>query len=68
MDGSRTFREDFADNSGIRLAFQVSFSFNKKLFQSFQKLSSAPSQALPGLDDFTDNQLFFLAFGNVKIP
>lgn len=37
-----------------------------KTFQTSEKEGETPDAALPGMEDFTDNQVFFLSFANVS--
>ncbi|KAK8012772.1 endothelin-converting enzyme [Apiospora marii] len=61
VNGTVTLAENVADSGGLGLAFEA-----------WRKLEDAsPSPRLPGLEDFTNDQLFFLAFGQTwcqKIP
>jgi len=38
-----------------------------KTFQSKEKESKTPEAALPGMEDFTNDQLFFLSFSTVSV-
>ncbi|CAI8043856.1 Endothelin-converting enzyme 1 [Geodia barretti] len=53
VDGNSTLGENIADNGGIR----ASYNAYKKIARE--------SMNLPGLTDFTDDQLFFIAFGQL---
>ncbi|KAJ8686860.1 hypothetical protein QAD02_022654, partial [Eretmocerus hayati] len=56
VNGINTQGENIADNGGIRQAYRA--------YQSLR--SRSPSQlALPGLVDYTQEQLFFLGFAQV---
>lgn len=52
-----TLKEDFGDNLGLKAAFSA-----------YQSLSSTEKKKnlIPELKEFTDQQLFFLAFGQVR--
>ncbi|XP_011169896.1 membrane metallo-endopeptidase-like 1 [Solenopsis invicta] len=53
--GSKTTSDNIADTMGLQAIF--------KAYQ--KKKSETPDAALPGMEDFTDNQLFFLSFANL---
>ncbi|KAK7954058.1 endothelin-converting enzyme [Apiospora saccharicola] len=61
VNGTVTVAENVADSGGLNLAYDA-----------WRKLEDAsPSPQLPGLEGFTNDQLFFLAFGQTwcqKIP
>lgn len=57
INGERTLGENIADNGGIREAF-LAYKMYTKMF--------GREQTLPGFEDFTAEQLFFLSFGNVS--
>ncbi|KAK8136223.1 hypothetical protein PG984_004163 [Apiospora sp. TS-2023a] len=61
VNGTVTIAENVADSGGLNLAYDA-----------WRKLEDAsPSPQLPGLEGFTNDQLFFLAFGQTwcqKIP
>jgi len=57
LDGRKTLGENEADSAGIVAAFD-SWKLRRKLNGDKTEL------ALPGLEDWTDEQLFFLAYGN----
>ncbi|XP_050735219.1 neprilysin-1-like isoform X2 [Eriocheir sinensis] len=58
INGKRTVGENIADNGGLRAAWAA---YRRRLAKdgSFQSLT------LPGLDRFTDDQLFFVSFAKV---
>jgi predicted metalloendopeptidase len=56
IDGTLTLDENIADNGGLQAAFLA--------FKVF-KAKTGTGQRLPGLERFTDEQLFFISFGNV---
>ncbi len=53
LDGKLTAGENIADNGGVKLAFQA--------YQTWKTAQSSPPQAT--VDGFTDDQLYFLAYG-----
>lgn len=57
INGERTLGENIADNGGIREAFMAYQMYTKKY---------GTERMLPGFEDFTPEQLFFLSFGNVS--
>ncbi|KAL1483666.1 hypothetical protein MTO96_033045 [Rhipicephalus appendiculatus] len=52
VDGSRTLEENIADNGGMRVAYQAYLRLTE----------DKPEVTLPGLQNFTQDQLFFLSF------
>lgn len=56
INGELTLGENIADNGGLREAFHA--------YQLY-KDSFGREQKLPGFDDYTHEQLFFISFGNV---
>uniref|UniRef100_A0A8W7K8Z3 Uncharacterized protein n=1 Tax=Anopheles albimanus TaxID=7167 RepID=A0A8W7K8Z3_ANOAL len=56
IDGLLTLGENIADNGGLREAFRA--------YQLYKK-SSGKEAYLPGFEDFTHEQLFFISFGNI---
>ncbi|XP_069683063.1 neprilysin-11-like [Periplaneta americana] len=56
VDGHRTLEENIADNGGIREAYWA--------YQRYKK-REGPQPTLPGLEDFSDEQLLFLSYGNM---
>lgn len=54
VNGTLTLGENIADNGGIREAYRA--------LQNFKK--SHDLKKLPGFDDFTAEQIFFLAYAN----
>uniref|UniRef100_A0A914D5C5 Uncharacterized protein n=1 Tax=Acrobeloides nanus TaxID=290746 RepID=A0A914D5C5_9BILA len=55
LDGRKTLRENIADNGGLRAAFNA---------YNLRTMHDPERQQLPALTNFTDHQLFFLAFAN----
>lgn len=54
--GSRTRGENIADTTGMQA-----------VFQAYKKLKKPHGESrLPGLEEFTDDQLFFLSFAAVS--
>ena len=58
VNGTLTLGENIADNGGINLAFSA--------FQEEKKQRPWPLMKLPGVDRLTEEQLFFLAFGQMS--
>ncbi|KAF9433944.1 hypothetical protein BGZ76_008792 [Entomortierella beljakovae] len=56
VDGALTLSENISDNGGIKASFET-------IFQS--TTGSTPNQALPGLEKYTAEQLFFIRYSNV---
>ncbi|KAL6255709.1 hypothetical protein P5V15_012952 [Pogonomyrmex californicus] len=54
--GEQTTGDNIADTMGLQAIF--------KAYQSNQKKNNTTDAILPGLEDFTSNQLFFLGFAN----
>lgn len=55
--GKQTISDNIADTMGLQAIF--------KTFQTSEKESETPDAALPGMEDFTNDQLFFLSFANL---
>ncbi|KAK0617740.1 hypothetical protein B0T14DRAFT_547414 [Immersiella caudata] len=56
VDGEQTLGENEADSAGIVAAWEA--------WQLRRKLDGTEEMALPGLEEWTDEQLFFMAYGN----
>jgi len=56
MNGEKTLGENEADSAGIVAAWEA--------WQGRRKLDGTQEMALPGLEEWTDEQLFFMAYGN----
>lgn len=57
MNGVTTLGENIADNGGLRQAFQAYKNYVQK---------NGPEPRLPGLKQFSPEQLFFLGFATVS--
>ncbi|XP_015776137.1 PREDICTED: endothelin-converting enzyme 1-like [Acropora digitifera] len=59
LKGSQTLGENIADNGGIKQAFQA--------YQNWKKRSrkGIPEPPLPGLEKFSNEQIFFLGFAQI---
>ncbi|CAI5443080.1 unnamed protein product [Caenorhabditis angaria] len=51
--GGSTLGEDIADNGGLRIAYEA-----------YRSISEKEDQKLPGLEKYTNDQLFFMAYGH----
>ena len=58
LNGKRTLGENGADNGGVRLAFMA-------LMDAIAKLDAAGGKSMPAVADYTPQQRFFLAYGQV---
>jgi len=57
VDGEFTLAENLADNGGLRESYNAYQTYSSR---------SGPEPKLPGFQDFTHEQLFFLSFANVS--
>lgn len=57
IDGEITLGENIADNGGFKEAY---YAYKRYVEQN------GPEKYLPGMDQFTHEQLFFISFGNVS--
>ncbi|XP_017473045.1 PREDICTED: phosphate-regulating neutral endopeptidase [Rhagoletis zephyria] len=57
IDGELTLGENIADNGGMREAFHA--------YRKYVKEMGAESTKLPGLEKYSNEQLFFISFGNL---
>lgn len=55
--GKQTLGENLADNGGLHHAYLAYKRYVRKY---------GAEQHLPGFEDYTSNQMFFIAFGNVR--
>jgi Predicted metalloendopeptidase len=55
VNGKNTLRENIADNGGLREAFRA-----------FKRVQVRLEPRLPGLEQYTPEQLFFLGFATVS--
>jgi len=56
LNGEQTLGENIADNGGIKQAFQA--------YQNWKK-RRGPEPPLPGMEEFTNEQIFFLGFAQI---
>uniref|UniRef100_A0A0N4ZQF0 Peptidase_M13 domain-containing protein n=1 Tax=Parastrongyloides trichosuri TaxID=131310 RepID=A0A0N4ZQF0_PARTI len=54
FDGAITIEENIADNGGVKIAYHAYKNFAKRANISFEKI--------PGLEKYTNDQLFFISF------
>jgi predicted metalloendopeptidase len=57
VDGRLTLGENIADNGGLSESLRAYRRFRER---------NGPEPQLPGLEAFSDEQLFFLSFANVS--
>jgi len=60
IDGKQTLGENLADNGGINRSLEA-----WKLSRKDKKKFNERNKALPGLSDFTAEQLFYVSFGQI---
>ena len=58
MNGLTTLDTNIADNGGMRMAYEALLEHEK---------THGAGQRLPGLTDYSSNQLFFLNMAQVKL-
>lgn len=58
INGKATLGENLADNGGLNQAFTAYKNYVKRFGNEHK---------LPGFENFTSYQLFFIAYGNVRI-
>lgn len=58
IDGEKTLDENIADNLGLLLAYRA--------YKNYVKDQGEEKMLLPGFEKFTNEQLFFIAYGNVR--
>ncbi|KAI8811753.1 hypothetical protein BJ742DRAFT_881992 [Cladochytrium replicatum] len=63
INGRLTLSENLADNGGISRAFEAWKEQQQELSQNTKPNGAKPDSRLPGLGDYTSEQLFFIAFG-----
>jgi len=61
IDGERTLNENLSDNGGLARAYE---SWKLSLLEDPETVKKENKQ-LPGLTNFTNDQLFFISFGNM---
>ena len=57
LNGTKTLGENIADNGGLRQAYRA--------YQNYIRFNG-PEPQLPGLEKYTMEQLFFIAFANIE--
>lgn len=57
INGEISLGENIADNGGLREAFHAYKLYVKR---------NGKEQRLPGLEKYTNDQLFFMSYGNVR--
>lgn len=58
VDGTLTLDENLSDSTGLEITW--------KAYKTFRKKIGTDNVEVPELDRFTDDQIFFLAFGSVS--
>uniref|UniRef100_A0A915JED0 Peptidase M13 C-terminal domain-containing protein n=1 Tax=Romanomermis culicivorax TaxID=13658 RepID=A0A915JED0_ROMCU len=56
MNGKTTIGENIADNGGVKESF--------KAYQDYLQSIGGSEPSLPGLQNLTNNQLFFVSYAN----
>ncbi|XP_011304796.1 endothelin-converting enzyme 1 isoform X2 [Fopius arisanus] len=57
LNGNLTLEENIADSTGLAITFNA--------YKNFRQKNGIPAEKIYGLERFTDDQLFFMAFGNL---
>ncbi|KIH55824.1 hypothetical protein ANCDUO_14008, partial [Ancylostoma duodenale] len=57
LNGQLSLGENIADNGGVKTAFNA--------YKAWRANTSEEEPALPGFQNFTSEQMFFLAYANV---
>lgn len=58
VSGSKTKNENIADAGGLNIAYEA--------FKKYERFKSE-WEKLPGFENYTTGQLFFIAFGGVSV-
>ena len=73
MNGESTLGENLSDNGGIRASYIVSHcnlphvrGLKSASLKKAYKRVAGKTKKLPGLTKYTDDQLFFIGFGQVR--
>lgn len=59
MNGVVTLGENIADNGGLRAALRA--------YRAYKKQSTFKDWKLPGLENYSSEQLFYLGFAGVRL-
>lgn len=67
INGKATQRENIADNGGLKTAYRVFSGFRQKKIQAYKRYlkKHRAEKRLPGLPQYTNEQLFFIGFAQV---